>query len=94
MDGDRLEMRIKHLDLEKAAEPLAHYVRQLANEPLYIMDGGQPVAVLVPLDEDDAMSFALAGDPHFLALVERARAEARAGLGVPAAEVRRSLGLS
>jgi antitoxin (DNA-binding transcriptional repressor) of toxin-antitoxin stability system len=85
---------MKCLDIGQASDSLGQYVRDLANEPLLVTEGGQPVAALVPLDEDDAMSFALAGDPRFLALIERSRAEARSGLAVPAAEVRRILGLS
>jgi antitoxin (DNA-binding transcriptional repressor) of toxin-antitoxin stability system len=82
---------MKHVEIDEATASLGDYARALADEPLVPTSGGRPVAALVPIDEADLDAEALGSDPRFLALIERARAEHRAGGSRPADEVWREL---
>ena len=84
---------MKTLDVSEATGPLGQYVQDLGREPLVLTDGGQPVAALMPIDEADLETVALATNPRFMALIEQARAQRRAGAGLSTEEVRRELGL-
>lgn len=84
---------MKTIDVRHATGTLADYARALGEEPVVLTDEGQPIAALLPIDEDDLASFALATNPRFFEILEQSRAEDRAGLSLPEAEVRRELGL-
>jgi antitoxin (DNA-binding transcriptional repressor) of toxin-antitoxin stability system len=84
---------MKTIDVSQATGSLGEYARALDCEPLVLTDGGQPIAALLPIDEADMESIALGTNPKFLDLIERARAQRRAGAGLSTDEVRRELGL-
>jgi hypothetical protein len=48
----------------------------------------------MPIGETDLDTASLADDPKFMAIIEQARAQRRAGLGMSSDEVRRALGIS
>ena len=56
-------------------------------------DGDQPIAALMPIEDADLETIALGSNPKFLALLEQARAQRRAGAGLATEEVRAKLGL-
>jgi hypothetical protein len=85
---------MKTIDIHDANAPLSHYARQLGEEPLVLTDGDQPVAALVSIGELDLESLSLGTNPKFLAILETARAQHRAGQGLSPDEVRRDLGLA
>ena len=84
---------MKTLDVSKATAPLSQYARALDQEPLVLTDGDQPIAALMPIENADLEIIALGSNPKFLALLEQARAERRAGARLTAEEVRAKLGL-
>ena len=84
---------MKTLDVSKATAPLSQYARALDQEPLVLTDGDQPIAALMPIEDADLETIALGSNPKFLALLEQARAQRRAGAGLTTEEVRTKLGL-
>ena len=84
---------MKNIEMTQASGPLNQSVRELEGEPLVVMEHGVPLAVLVPIDEDDLESLALGSNPRFLAVIEQARTQCRQGLGLSSETVRRELGL-
>ena len=85
---------MKTIDIHDANAPLSQYARQLGEEPLVLTDGDQPVAALLSISELDLESLSLGTNPKFLAILENARTQHRAGQGLPSDEVRRQLGLA
>jgi hypothetical protein len=84
---------MKTLDLSKATAPLSQYARALDQEPLVLTDGDHPIAALMPIEDADLDTIALGSNAKFLALLEKARAQRRAGAGLTTEEVREKLGL-
>jgi hypothetical protein len=84
---------MKTLEVNEATGSLAEYARNLGSEPLAVTEAGRTLAVLMPVEEDDVDSLAIASSPEFQAILEKARAERRSGLGRTADDVRRELGL-
>lgn len=82
---------MKRVEINEAVASLGDYAQKLAGEPLVLTADGRPVAALLPIDEADLDALALGSDPRFLALIEQARAEHRAGRSRSADEVRREL---
>jgi hypothetical protein len=58
-----------------------------------LTEGGQAIAALVPISDEDLESIALYQSPRFQAMIERARAEHRHGASMSADDVRRELGV-
>jgi PHD/YefM family antitoxin component YafN of YafNO toxin-antitoxin module len=86
---------VKTLDLAHATRPLARYARENAKNTLVLTRKGKPVAALLPLSTDtDMESIALSTNPEFFAIIEKSRAQHRAGLGMSTEEVREALGLA
>lgn len=80
---------MKKIELTKATEALAEYVKNIEEEPVVIIHRGFALAALVPLGNMDYESIELANNPKFLAILEEARASyVRAG-GVPGEEVKK-----
>ena len=67
----------------------------IASEQLraLLTDGDQPIAALMPIEDADLETIGLGSNPKFLALLEQARAQRRAGAGLTTEEVRAKLGL-
>lgn len=85
---------MKTLETAEAIAPLAEYAGSLAGEPILLTSAGKPIALLIPLDDATAESFAVGMNPKFQALIAAARADyAREG-GISAQEMRRRLGLT
>ena len=78
---------MKTLDVSKATAPLSQYARALDQEPLVLTDGDQPIAALMPIEDADLETIALGSNPKFLALLEQARTQPRAGAGLTTEEV-------
>jgi len=81
------------LAIEKATAPLAHYARQMNGRTLVLTKKGRPVAALTPLENTDWESIAVSTSPKFIKIVQRARAQRRAGLGYSSDELRREFGV-
>ena len=66
---------------------------QVAQEPVIITVGGQPIAALMAIENADLETVSLSTNPAFLALIERSRARHQAEGGLSSTEVRQRLGL-
>jgi hypothetical protein len=85
---------MKTIELNDASAPLSEYARNLGSEPLLLTAAGRTVAALMPVDDEDVDRLSLASNPKFVAILESARAQRRAGQGLSSEEVRRELGLA
>jgi hypothetical protein len=83
-------MRI--IELEEATKTLGESAREAATEPLVVIQGGKPVAVLLPLENADLESVSLSTNSRFLQLIERSRSRLAVEGGLSSEEVRRQLG--
>jgi antitoxin (DNA-binding transcriptional repressor) of toxin-antitoxin stability system len=70
---------VKTIKLSQALRPLAEYAAELGDEIVVLTDRDKPVAAIVPLRRVDRESLALSTHPEFLAIIERSRADVRAG---------------
>ena len=70
---------MKAIDLAAASKSLSQYASELGDETIVLMSDQTPVAALVSLKKVDRESLALSTNPEFLALMESARQEFRAG---------------
>ena len=85
---------MKSIEVSKATAPLAEYAHDVESEPLILTEGGVPVAALMAIADADLETVALGSDPRFMALIEQARAQQKAGADLSVEEVRREIGLS
>lgn len=85
---------MKTFDIGDAALSIASYGRGKRRETWVLTRRGKPIAAVVPLDNDDALSMRLANDPGFVRMIEASRASAVAEGTVPLAEVERQLGIT
>src|SRR5579883_337903 len=84
---------MKRTEVSQATNSLGQYARELEQDPLVLTEGGHAIAVLVPLEDADLESLALSLSPKFQAVIERARAEYRAGASLSEEDVRRERGI-
>ena len=84
---------MRTLELKKAVGPLHEYVSAGDFEPLVLTTKGKPVAALVHLENADWETVALSTSPKFMAIIECSRERATREGTIPAAQVRRELGI-
>jgi len=70
---------MKTIDIATASKPLSEYAQELGDEVLVLVSDKTPIAALVSLKETDRESLALSTNAEFLALINKARQEFRAG---------------
>jgi PHD/YefM family antitoxin component YafN of YafNO toxin-antitoxin module len=72
---------MKTIELSTASRPLSAYAREFGEEEeLVILTANQqPIAVILPLKQFDTETLALSLNPEFIALIEHARQEFKAG---------------
>lgn len=71
---------MKTIEIEKESlKPLAEYTKELGKDLLVFTSNKQPVAAMVPLKNVDMESLALSYHPDFMEIIEKARAEVKAG---------------
>ena len=68
-------------------------LQQGQQEDVLVVRDGKPVAVVMPLDDDDAEWLNREMDPEFIASIAQAREDFRAGKGVSLDHAKRQLGL-
>ena len=81
------------VELKKATAPLSEYAERARKDPVIVLRKGKPFAAVVPLRNIDEETLALGTNRKFLKIIERSRARVKKQGAVPAAELRRRLGL-
>jgi prevent-host-death family protein len=85
---------VKIVELDEAKGSLSEYARRNRRNAVVVTKRGKPVSALLPLQPGaDLERLALSMNPRFRAILERSRAEVRAGKVVSSEEVRRLFGL-
>ncbi len=85
---------MKTVELSQATQSLSHYAQEAADDLVILTDHGTPVAALLGIEEEDLETLVLGRDPRFMAMIERAREDVRAGRVYTEEEVRKHLGMS
>jgi len=83
---------MKVVEKASATASLATYTDDVAGGPVIITNHGQPVAVLMPIENADLETIALSTNRQFIDLIERSRARSEAEGGLSSEEMRRRLG--
>jgi len=71
---------MRTIEIEKESlKPLVEYTRELGEDVLVFTSNKQPIAAMVPLKNVDKGSLVLSCHLDFIELIEKARAEFKAG---------------
>lgn len=71
---------MRTIEIEKeSSKPISEYTKDLGEDLLVFTSNKQPVAAMVPLKNVDMESLALSYHPDFMEIIEKARAEVKAG---------------
>jgi len=84
---------MKTLDLNDATAPLRDYAQHMGKEGVILTVDGRPVAALLAIENADWETVALSTSSPFMQIIERSRARHAQEGGIPAADMRRRLGL-
>lgn len=84
---------MKTLDLATADASFVALIRELGSEPVAVMQGKVPVAVLLPVEGADLETISLSLNPKFQAIIERSRESYWRDGGISSDEMRRRLGI-
>ncbi len=84
-------MTMRSIDINQAPQPLAEYAEQADTGPIVVTKDGQPIAVVVSIENADLETVALSENPQFLAIIERSRHRHEREGGLSSDEVRRRL---
>lgn len=68
-------------------------LQQAREENVLVVRNGQPIAVVMPLEDDDAEWLEQEMDPEFIRSIAQAREDAKAGRLISLAEAKKQLGL-
>jgi len=79
---------MKTIALESLDKAVRSWILKAVEEPLLVMDNGEPILVVRSLFEDDVADELIAQNPAFQASVERARQQKAAGQVKTLAELR------
>jgi prevent-host-death family protein len=81
-------MTIRRVELADATEPLARYAQAVDEGPLVVTRDGEPIAVVLSIDNADLETVALSNHPRFLEVIERSRDRQKREGGLSSAAVR------
>ena len=80
--------RMKRVALSEVKDDLSKFLRLAEVDEIVITRHGKPAGVLIGFQsEDDWLDYRLENDPRFLARIEAARRDLRAGRGVKLEDV-------
>jgi len=82
-------MTVRKVDIAEATEPLARYAKNAEKGPVVVTSNGQPIAVVVGVENADLETVALSNHPQFLEVIERSRTRQEREGGIPSSDVRR-----
>ena len=81
-------MTMRKVELMDATEPLAQYAQTMEDGPLVVTRNGEPIAVVLSVENADMETISLSNHPGFLEVIERSRARHKREGGLSSAEVR------
>jgi len=79
---------VKTIDLADATGSLAEYAKSVHDTPVIVTRDGRPMAALVPIENADLESVALANNPKFLEIIDRSRTRYRKEGGISSDKIR------
>ncbi|HEX9146494.1 MAG TPA: type II toxin-antitoxin system prevent-host-death family antitoxin [Candidatus Binatia bacterium] len=82
------------VELNNASGPLSDYAEKARKDPVIIVKRGKPFAAVVPIRNADEETVTLSTNRKFIKIIERSRARVKKEDGIPAAQLRRRLGLT
>ena len=82
---------MKIIEKSEATAGLGDYAGEVADGPVIVTNVGQPLAVLLPIENADLETIALSTDRRFLELIERSRSRVAARGQPVAVSLRRAL---
>ena len=85
-------MTLRTVDIADAMQPLGDYAQHIDAGPVVVTRGGQPVAVVMAVENVDMESISLSLDPEFMEIIERSCARHEKEGGISSAEMRRRFG--
>lgn len=80
---------VRKLDIAEATGSLAEYAQKADEGPLIVTREGQPIALVVRVENMDLETVALSNHPDFLDLIERSRTRQEQEGGISSEEMRR-----
>jgi len=81
-------MSLRKVEIVDATEPLAEYAQAMEEGPLVVTKDGQPIAIVISVENADLETVSLSNHPGFLDLIERSRALQKREGGLSSAEMR------
>ena len=81
-------MSLRKLDVSDATEPLARYAQAMGEGPLVVTRDGEPIAVVISVENADLETVSLSNHPGFLEVIERSRDRQKSEGGLSSAEMR------
>lgn len=82
-------MTVRKIDISEATEPLSQYARQADEGPVVVTSGGEPIAIVLRVDNADLETVALSSHPKFLELIGKSRDRQTKEGGMSSEEMRR-----
>lgn len=82
---------MKTIEVTTTSKPLSEYIKELNDEIVILTSHKKPVAAIISLEKIDMESLSLSTDPEFLAIIEKAREEFRAGKKMSLEEMKREV---
>jgi prevent-host-death family protein len=80
---------VRKVDIADATEPLARYAKSAEDGPVVVTSNGQPIAVVVGVENADLETVVMSNHPKFIELIERSRTRQEEEGGIPSSDVRR-----
>ena len=81
-------MNLRKVELADATAPLARYAETVDEGPVVVTKDGQPIAVVIPIQNADLETVSLSNNPGFLEVIERSRERQKREGGLSSAEMR------
>jgi len=81
-------MTLRKVEIADATEPLAQYAQAMADGPLVVTREGEPIAIVLSVENADLETVSLSNNPRFFEVIERSRARQKHEGGLSSAEVR------
>lgn len=82
---------MRTIEISTASRPLSAYADELGEETIVLTSNDEPIVAIVSLKNVDRESLALSLNPEFMAIIEQARAECRAGKTLSLEEMKRTV---